>query len=245
MPPAGTVEPFTSRYSFASLPPELRNEVYRYLFRLPDESDDLSYPWDPFKLHTSIIYTNRLIAQESTAILYGEATISLPVTYRNDLFRVDETNNNKEKLPIKQGHRETLTKSDIQRSSTRHTGLIYPHVFTRIRHLKLDVEFSCCSRQHKCEPWNFRPEWVAAALRKTVKVLAQGGILEELVVEVHTSKIGGREVPTPDAVSVALEPLRAMKRMKDVKIMGPDRSWDMLFVAKLIWDMMASCDGGD
>jgi len=75
--------------------------------------------------------------------------------------------------------------------------------------------------------------------------LAQGGILEELVVEVHTSKIGGREVPTPDAVSVALEPLRAMKRMKDVKIMGPDRSWEMLFVAKLIWDMMASCDGGD
>ncbi|KAI9875136.1 MAG: hypothetical protein M1830_008830 [Pleopsidium flavum] len=231
-PLAATLEPSTSRHSFTSFPPEIRNEVYRYLLSL-----------EP---HTSIIYTNRLIAQEATAILYSENTITAPIKYKNNLFRMEEpSNNNEEKHLIAQGNRDTRSKSDILSNITKHTGLLYPHTLLRVRHLKLDVEFSCCSRQGEFQQWNFHSEWVATALKKTIKLLSQGGILEELILEVHISTIAGGEVPGSDAVNITLEPFRDMKNMKDVKIVGPDRCLDMLFVAKLIWDMMGSCDGGD
>ncbi|KAI9874823.1 MAG: hypothetical protein M1830_009244 [Pleopsidium flavum] len=177
---AATIEPSTSRHSFTSFPPEIRNEVYRYLLSL--------------ELHTSIIYTNRLISQEATAILYSENTITAPINYKNNLFRVEEpSNNNEEKHLIAQGNRDTRIKSDILRNITKHTGLLYPHILLRVRHLKLDVEFSCCSRQGEFQQWNFHPERVAAALKKTIKLLSQGGIMEELLVEVsHFHDCGWR-----------------------------------------------------
>lgn len=96
-PPTCTVEPAPSGASFLSLGPELRNKIYRYLLTLRNETIDIQHPWESADLHTSIIYTNRQIAQEAAAIFYGENRFIASIDYCEDFFRVGDAEPSAEK----------------------------------------------------------------------------------------------------------------------------------------------------
>lgn len=118
-------------------------------------------------------------------------------------------------------------------------GHIYPHVFSRIRHLALNVKSSCCARHFKTGPWDFYPDWVARSLKTAVDALLPGSALRVLCVRVGVLDMG-KEVPTRADLRMALEPLRALRGVREVSILDHGLGWDDLFVAKLIWDMMES-----
>ena len=242
-PPIRVDKPPSSSASFLSLAPELRNEVYRYLLTLPGEIIDIGCPCICAELHTSIICTNRQISQEAAAIFYGENSFVARLDYIDDYFRVDKEAPVDQKAAVdlqlgetpKEGHTPTA-------SCTRLYGYIYPHVFARIRYLEIDVKFSCCSRRYKVGAWDFHPDWVAASLKTAVDALMPGSALREFAVGFESLDMG-KEVPTREDLRVALEPLRALKGILDVWIIGSCLGWDHLFVARLIWDMMESGDG--
>lgn len=233
----------TTGASFLSLVPELRNEVYRYLLTSQDNVIHIRPHSEFFELHTSILYTNRQISQEAAAIFYGENTFTAYLDYYEDFFRVDKAENSNANLGVDSQLGESQTKkSGSMTSSTILTGFIYPHVFSRIRYLVLNVKFSCCSRRFKSEPWDFHPDWVAASLKTAVDALLPVSALRGLSVDVECLDMG-KQVPTRAEFRIALEPLRALSGIRDVWIWGSGMGWNELFVAKLIWDMMGSDEG--
>ncbi|MCJ1365529.1 hypothetical protein MMC16_004652 [Acarospora aff. strigata] len=233
VPPMRLGEPSTSRFSFLSLAPELRNEVYRYLLTAGDEYIDIRQPRPTSKLHTSMIYTSRQIAQEAMAILYCENFFLARLDHERDFFRKDERRPRDEKVPMSSRHGKSQRKGDMKESFTRGTGHIYPHVFGRMRYLLLIVKFGCCSRRNKFEPWDFHPEWVAASLREAVDAMLSGGITIDLIVEVDSLNMG-RLVPSPTEVKTALEPLLALQKMKRLQIIEYDVTRYGLSVKDLI-----------
>lgn len=246
-PPTCTVEHAPSGPSFLSLVPELRNEVYRYLLTLRDEMIDIRHPWKSADLHPSIIYTNRQIAQEAAAIFYGENSFTANIDYYEDFLRVDDA----EPSTVKRAKNVQLrvTRSEAPEEARREEkavqfsipqdGHIYPPVFSRMRHLSLNVKFSCCTRRFETGPCDFYPDWVAQSLKTAVDALLPGSALRVLCVRVGVVDMG-KEVPTWADLRIALEPLRALRGVREVSILDPGLDWDDLFVAKLIWDMMES-----
>ncbi len=240
----GFGEPISSHVSFLSLPPELRNEVYRYLLTSAVNIGLAPGSARP-ELHFSIIYTNRQIAQEATAILYGENNFVALVTHEDRLFRVNE---------MGQGYwmgAGTMLQEERQVDGRFLTyvpppGYIYRHALARIRYLRLRVEFSRGSRRTKFEPWNFQADQLAASLKKTVDPLASGTSLKGLTVWLRfPANVRIKRSPSLDEVVTALEPLRALKGVENVMMSGLNIDGEMLFLAKLIWDMMESWNDVD
>ena len=119
-------------FLFKKLVPELKNIIYRYLVT-PDHGEPMSVTRPSSRrsqISTAILYVDREIYLEASAILYTYNTLQINFNHpAGQILRKDE----------QVGGTRRLRNGRLS-GSTKFTGIIYPHVLRRFNKVYLDLQ---------------------------------------------------------------------------------------------------------
>ncbi|MCJ1256288.1 hypothetical protein MMC24_004109 [Lignoscripta atroalba] len=219
------VESRPPTFPFLRLPLELRIMVYGLLMQPPDDNAVYVYTCRPniCPISTPMLYVNRQIHGEASAILYDQNTLNLEGVGPGSrpLIRTDRNVGLTRRL-----------RSGRLMSTTKFTGEIYPHVLERFHKIRVTVWVSFCmlsSRHFNFVPPNLKE--VFEVLRKR-PVPKQATKCKDLVIEFHSCcykhppRSTQDDTPREEALRTALvkegiiDTLRELQRTRKVEITG-------------------------
>ena len=128
--------PESTSFPFLSLPSEIRNMIYHYLFHQPTPITFIRYrnrePCHELRLPINLLLTNNQIHLEACSVLYRQNTLIMDYSYYHNklwpIWRTDIDTPNSAKL-----------RSGRVISCSRYEGRVYAHVLHRFRTLGLTI----------------------------------------------------------------------------------------------------------
>ncbi|KAI9717634.1 MAG: hypothetical protein M1812_004579 [Candelaria pacifica] len=200
------------QFRFLSLPPEIRNMIYKYLViaSRPGGAIVWGFEWGCprkrlHKIDIAILLVNQQLHQEAAAILYGENQIRLAVSNRIcPKFRVDN-----QLIP-----NFRVTRSGRTTSKVPDTGTMYEHVFARFRKIRfgLSIEQRHLTSTGAADLSN--------NLERLCLLLVGKDDLKNLVVGTIPRRTGGwGDSFNGTYLPIILRPFEALRNVRKVKIL--------------------------